>query len=121
MTMQWAEQELLFEGLDQKTDRASLKAGRLVTCENVVFEPGRLEKRRGYLAMSMVSDVEGVAIDPSNLFLGAATVADELVVFGLDELYAVVSRADAVDDRGIVRRGPLCRGTLTVDHVSTGR
>lgn len=120
MSVQWQAVEVALQGLDQRTDRASVAVGRLVVCENVSFEAGRLDKRRGYRRLQMVDDVEGDAIDPGNLWCGVATVDDELVIFGLDRMYSCGSPDDAIDGAGLIDRGPLGRCTLTVHHVATG-
>lgn len=122
MPVQWEAVEITLQGLDEKSDRASVPMGKLVTAENIVFEAtGRLDKRRGYLRMQTTDDVVGGEIDPRNLFCAAATAGDELVVFALDRCYTVGSRADAIDGAGLIDRGPAGRCMLEIQHVSTGK
>ena len=121
MPVQWETVEVAIQGLDEKTDRTSVAAGKLVVAENVAFDAGVLRKRRGYLALQLVDDVVGTSIDPDNLFCAVGTVEDELVIMGYDRAYSVGSRQDAIDGAGLIDRGPLARGTLTVHHVSTGK
>lgn len=121
MPLAWDTVDVVLEGLDEKTDRASVATSNLVVAENVVYEPGRMDKRRGYQRLQLVDDVEGGIIDPLNLFLNVATVEDELLLLGYDQLYSMGSVDDAIDGAGLILRGPISRCTLLVEQVATGK
>jgi hypothetical protein len=112
--------ELEFIGTDQKKDSRKLPPGGLTIAENVVFDKtGRIDKRRGYGRHEVVEDVNGIPIQPGNVFTNVGTRADELVVFGVEWLYAVTSRTSAMDNAtGLVRRGPIARMNIRSQAIA---
>jgi hypothetical protein len=95
-------------------------AGSLSACENATFpKDGRIDKRRGYGLVSVQYEVDGSRIAPANLFLNVASAHGELLVIGVDTLYAVVARGGDLGDGGLVARGPTLRGGAEVYHVAT--
>jgi hypothetical protein len=69
----------------------------------------------------VADDIEGDTIDPANLFLSAAALHGELVVFGYDTLFALAARTTAFGRGYLVPRGPTFRGNVAVMNVSTAR
>lgn len=112
--------EVEFLGTDQKKDSRKLPPGGLTLAENVVFQKtGRINKRRGYSRIGVVEDVNGIPIQPGNVFVNVGTRADELVLFGIEWLYAVTSRTSAMDnDTAIVRRGPIARVSVRAQAIA---
>ena len=105
--------ELVFEGLDQKTDHRLLKAGRLTRAENVEFDKGGiLNKRRGFLRYRFDGSTQVGAFDftmEPNAFR-VATYEDELLIFGVGWLWSIGSKTSDLDGRAAVRRGRLSPG-----------
>lgn len=112
--------EIVFRGLAEHDDPKTQLPGVLETCENAVFtKRGSISKRRGYGLVSVDEDIEGDAIDPSNLLVNAASLHGELVVFGYDVLFGLVSRTTAFGSGRLVPKGPTFRGNVEVLHVAT--
>lgn len=105
--------ELLFEGLDQKTDSKVLKAGKLVVAKNVEFAKGGvLNKRRGYrrYQFSGSSQIGAFGRTMETQAIRVATLNDELLIFGVSWLWSIGSKTRDLDGRAAVRRGRLCPG-----------
>lgn len=114
--------ELLFEGLDQKFDGKVLPAGKLTRAENVEFDKrGVLNKRRGFRRYQFTGSQQigalGISMDTQAVRL--ATYKDELLIFGIGWLWAVVSKTASVDGKAAVRRGRLAPGNIRVWHIAT--
>lgn len=111
---------ILTQGLEQKVDSKSTTQGRLQDAQNVEFDKaGQLNKRRGYAAIDMTSDALGVTSEET--FLNVAVFDDELVVFGYDYLYSLVSKDGGIaTSKYIVRRGPVPRATVRRQDIATG-
>lgn len=122
MALNFAPFEVIFSGLAEHTDPKTQIPGELLTCRNAVFtKRNRISKRRGYQIVPVLEDVDGKAVDPSNLFLNAAALHGELVVFGYDTLFGVGARVTAFGSGYLVPRGPTFRGNVAVLNVSTAR
>ena len=112
--------EVIFRGLGEHSDPKTQLPGTLEVCENAVFtKRGRISKRRGYGLVPVDDDIEGNAIDPSNLLVNAASLHGELVVFGYDVLFGLASRTTAFGSGRLVPKGPTFRGNVEVLHVAT--
>lgn len=109
--------EIPLQGLDERSDDKRVPPGRLVLAQNVEFaKDGAINKRRGYDRIP-ATELSGSAVD--DLFLHCAIYQDELVIFGYDHLYAVMSQAaDVPTGKAIVERCPVPRGTLTYQDVA---
>ena len=112
--------DVLFEGLQQKQDRRSTIPGRLERCDNVEFDKtGALNKARGYMRVEVAGTAFAgtgftttVEVEPTLMRL--ATFRDELVVFGMERMYALASREVDIIDNGLVFRGPTFRGAARI-------
>lgn len=112
--------EVIFRGLGEHSDPKTQLPGTLETCKDAVFDKrGRIAKRRGFGLVPVLEDIEGDAIDPSNLLVNAASIHGELVVFGYDVLFGLVSRTTAFGSGRLVPKGPTFRGNVEVLHVAT--
>ncbi len=102
--------EIVFEGLEQKTDAKMLKAGKLTRAHNVEFdETGALNKRRGYIRYRF--DTQGaLGVEMETAACRTATYRGELLVFGMEWLWAVADRDQGIDGDSLVRRGRLHKG-----------
>lgn len=111
-------------GLDEKTDPRHKAIGSLKVADNVVVDKkGCFKKRRGYSMIDLCSStIEAIGItgvDDSHV--GLATLGDELIVFGYDHLYSVVSYAGALaGSRAIRERGVWPRGNIGIIDVTGG-
>ncbi len=104
------------QGLSQKGSDLASVPGTLDRAINVEFDtPPDLNKRRGYRRIATSVDLQGNTVEA--VFCAVATFGNELVVYGSEFLYAVVSDRGEVDGASIVRRGPVNRGNYTVSHV----
>lgn len=96
--------------------------GTLALCQNATFpKAGRIDKRRGYALVNVQTEVDGTAIDPANLFLNVAVAHGELLISGVDTLYALADRDSNLGDGGLSARGPTLRGGAEVLHVATAQ
>lgn len=115
--------EILFEGLDQKTDSKVLKAGKLTHAKNVEFDKGgAINKRRGYLRyqFSGASQIGALGETMETQAIRVSTFKDELVIFGARWLWSVASKTSLLDgNRAAVKRGLLSPGNLRVLHVAS--
>jgi hypothetical protein len=115
--------EILFEGLDQKTDGKVLKAGKLTRAVNVEFDKaGALNKRRGFLRyqFSGAGQIGALGETMETQAIRVAVYRDELLVFGVRWLWSVASKTSSLDgSRAAVKRGPLSPGNLRVLDVAT--
>lgn len=112
--------EIIFLGLGEHSDPKTQLPGVLETCENAVFPKARrIAKRSGYSLVPISEDIEGATIDPRNLFVNAASIHGELVVFGYDVVYGLVDRLVSFGSGRLVSRGPMVRGNGRVLNVST--
>jgi hypothetical protein len=125
MPAQFQTFEILFGGMDQKTDAKVIKAGKLVRAINVEFtRHGQITKRRGYRRYRFSSSEEqigalGRTMEPNAIRV--ATFQDELLIFGVEYLWSIASKDRDLDgSRAAIRRGRLSPGNLRVVHVSTG-
>jgi hypothetical protein len=110
-------------GLDEKVDKRHTAVGKLLTADNVVIDKdGAFTKRRGYRRIDLVAaDIEAVNATTDNCYVGLATMQGELLVFGYQRLYAVVSHDSAMgDDRAIRERGIWLRGNISIHDVTGG-
>ncbi|MEM9462129.1 MAG: hypothetical protein AAGF11_48685 [Myxococcota bacterium] len=120
MKLEFVPIEVIFRGLGEHDDPKTQIAGELTECDNAVFvKRGRVSKRRGYRLIPVVQDVEGNAIDPYNLMVGAVTIHRELLLFGYDTLYSLVAHVNDLGSGRLVQRGPTFRGNVAVRQVST--
>lgn len=109
--------ELLFEGLDQKTDHKTLKAGRLTRAENVEFDKrGVLNKRRGFrrFVFSGGTQIGALGNTMETQAVRVASHKDELLIFGIAWLWAVASKTASIDFKAAARRGRLTNGNTRV-------
>lgn len=112
--------EIVFEGLEQKTGSITTKPGRLRTAENVEFDKhGVLNKRRGYELIPMDTAVDDETFDVENRFMSVATHDGNLVIYGMDHFYEVVTPDDNANASSVTRRGPTMRGAFQTHHVVT--
>lgn len=96
--------ELVLEGLEQKTDAKLTTPGKLIRATNVEFDKhGELNKRAGYTAPPIGSDIMGAMAD--RVFHRVGTYKDELLIFAHDHVYAVT--------------GVTLRGSCNVHWVAT--
>lgn len=120
---QWQTAPVVLLGLDEKVDERHKAVGAMRVADNVVIDKkGRFSKRRGYDSISLRSaTIEAINAAPDESFVGLATYGDELVVFGYDHLYAIVSHKSLVSGtRAIRERGPWPRGNINVLDVTGG-
>ncbi len=113
--------EILFEGLEQKTDSKILKAGKLTRAQNVEFDKGgTLNKRRGFRRYRFDGSPQIGALGTTmeTQAFRVATFRDELLIFGVSWLWSI-SKADLATSAHAVRRGRLSPGNLRVVHVAT--
>lgn len=115
--------EVLFEGLDQKTDGKVIKAGKLTRAVNVEFDKaGALNKRRGFrrFTFSGASQMGALGETMETQAIRVATYRDELLVFGVRWLWSIASKTSQLSgSRAAVKRGPLSPGNLRVLDVAT--
>lgn len=111
--------EVVLEGLSQKVDPKLRPSGSLERAVNVEFEKGgRLNKRRGYQYVDVANTVSFV--DDDEVFVHVGTFQDELLLFGVDSLYSLGSRASAIGGTAaLLYRGPTNRMQVRVQYVST--
>lgn len=109
----------LSAGLDQKIDERYTVEGKLTTADNVVFDKlGALNKRRGYKAVEVGTELFGATVDPYLMHL--ALHEDELLVIGAENLYSCADPDDELPGtRGLVIRGPIPRGNIRRQDVAT--
>ena len=107
----------LAQGLDQKTARLFRSPGALRSAENVDFRhAGMLSKRRGYTRVNLDNEVGGHPTE--QVFLNVTTLRNRLVLFGSEYLYDLASLTSAINGTdALVRRGPVLRGMVTIQHV----
>lgn len=73
------------EGLDTKSDRKQVLAGKFLTLENAIFQtPGKLRKRNGYMALPATITTGG----DITAGIGTASFKKELLEFDGHELYS---------------------------------
>ncbi len=112
--------EIVFEGLEQKTDAKLLQAGKLTTAINVEFdETGAMNKRRGYLR-SRFDNQGALGRTMETQASRVATFRGELLVFGMEWLWAVADRDQNIDGDSLVRRGRLHKGNTKIQLVAMG-
>ena len=108
--------EVVLGGLEQKTDHKTVVPGRLERAVNVEYDKGgSMNKRRGYQRV-IIGDNIAPAIQGNDIYNKLAIYRDELVVFAIDELYALADRNEMIGSSGqaFIRRGPISRGTVRV-------
>jgi len=111
-------------GLDEKTDKRHKATGTLKTADNVVLDKkGKFSKRRGYDRIDLVSSsIEATNAGAELCYVGVATYQDELVVFGYDTLYSILSHEALVATTRYTRkRGPWPRGNINTIDVTSGQ
>jgi hypothetical protein len=114
--LQFQTVEVVLEGLSQKDDKKGTTPGRLRHAYNVEFDKTHaLNKRRGFERVRVDTDTKGLTSEIA--FVSAATYKQELVLYGLHRLYAVVAIDQDVSGASVVRRGPTLRGNYRVHHV----
>lgn len=114
--------EIVFEGLDQKTDAKVLKAGKLVRAENVEFtRQGSITKRRGYQRYPFTggSQIAAFTATMETQAIRVATHRDELIVFGVSWLWSLGSKTQGIDGRAAVRRGRVNPGNTRRRRIFT--
>jgi hypothetical protein len=115
--------DIIFEGLDEKSDPKVIKAGKLVRAQNVEFDKtGALNKRRGFLRYSFSggSQIAALGQQMETQAIRVATYNDELLIFGVGWLWSIASRDSLTgNDDHAVKRGRLSPGNLRVVHVAT--
>jgi hypothetical protein len=114
--------EILFEGLDQKTDGKVLKAGKLTRAVNVEFDKaGALNKRRGFIRyqFSGADEIGALGTTMETQAIRVATYRDELLIFGVGWLWSLASKTESLNGTAAVRRGRLSPGNLRVVTVAT--
>lgn len=114
--------EVLFEGLEQKTDSKVLKAGKLTRAANVEFDKaGVLNKRRGFRRYVFTGGTQIGAFgnDMEDQVIRTTTHKDELLLFGIGWLWAIGSKTSSIDGKAAVRRGRLSPGNTRVWHIAT--
>lgn len=102
--------EILFEGLEQKTDSKVIKAGKLTRAVNVEFDKaGALNKRRGFVRyqFSGASQIGAFTATMETQAIRVATYKDELLIFGVSWLWSLGSKTSDLDGRAAIRRGRL--------------
>jgi len=118
--LQFENAEVVFQGLDQKTHSKLTAPGKLETARNVLFDKaGSLNKRRGY-ERPAIEDTTSAGTMPV-VFTRLAVFEDELLVFGIRDLWSLADRSNVLqdDNRAFVHRGPCIRGAVAVQHVAT--
>lgn len=118
--MQWQIIEVTFaQGLDENKDDRALQPGVLLKADNIVFDKiGALNKRRGYDALAIGTDLFGTTCD--EFFMHLADHNGELLLLGGAYMYAVLHNDDGLpSSRAIVRRGPCPRGNCWRHDVAT--
>lgn len=114
--------ELIFEGLDQKTDHKTLKAGKLTRAENVEFDKrGVMNKRRGFrrFTFSGSTQIGALGLSMETQAIRLSTYKDELLIFGVGWLWAVASKTASIDGKAAARRGRLAAGNIRVWHIAS--
>jgi hypothetical protein len=121
MPLQTEVVEILFEGLEQKTDGRVLKAGKLTRAQNVEFDKGGvLNKRRGFRRYRFgAGQIGALGTTMETQAIRVATHRDELLIFGVGWLWSLGSRDSELTTKAAVRRGRLSAGNLRVVHVAT--
>ncbi len=109
--------EVVFKGLDQKTDAKVTTPGTLTDARNVVFDKaGRLDKRRGFTRIDLDNEVQGNTTDL--VFFNVTTYRESLVLHGAEHVYAVADRDSQINGTdALVERGPCLRGQFSIQHV----
>jgi hypothetical protein len=108
--------EVVLEGLSQKDDKKATTPGRLRAAINVEFDKTHsLNKRRGFERVDVSANTLGV--DSESAFVSIATYRQELVVYGMQWIYAVLAIDQDVSSASVVRRGPAMRGNYRTHHV----
>ncbi|MBK6920385.1 MAG: hypothetical protein IPH07_23495 [Deltaproteobacteria bacterium] len=118
MPLEFTSVELLFGGLQQKTDTKSRRPDSLDTAVNLQFDKdGVLNKRRGFQFVDLGNAIN--RFDDDELFQHLASRRGELLILSYDyvlalgDVDAALRGADAV-----VYRGPNNRASLRIDFVS---
>ncbi len=121
MPMQWQTAEvILFQGLDQKADNKSTVQGKLQQADNVEFDKyGALNKRKGYRLTAISQDILNKGCE--DIFHAVTVYSDELVIFGHNRLYALVSKLGHFSGvHYIVQRGPVPRCNIKRHDITQG-
>lgn len=117
MPLQFDTVQIVFEGLDQKTDHKLRAPGKLASAINVEFDKvGSLNKRRGYRRISTSVTAHGQT--PESVFTSVATYHGELLLLGEEYAYAVGATTAIVDGASLIRRGPVLRGCYRVRDIA---
>lgn len=111
--------EIVLEGLESSTDHKVQQPGKLRRAINVTTnKTGKLSKRRGYRRIAVSSDALGN--DMEEVYVRVGQFDDELVLFGLDFLWAIGSKEGQLDgDVACIKRGPLSRGNADFLFVAS--